>query len=53
MSLRTWLAARFAPKIHRAPSTVQEEARRLGTDPKDREEMRVVREQMAKLSQGD
>jgi len=43
-------ALREAAARRRIRSAIREELRRLAADEKDREEMRVVREQMAELA---
>jgi hypothetical protein len=43
-------ALREAAARRRARSAIRAEVRRLGSDPGDREEMRVIREQMAELA---
>jgi hypothetical protein len=44
------LALREAADRRRSRSAIREEVRRLAADPVDREEMRLIREQMAELS---
>jgi Arc/MetJ-type ribon-helix-helix transcriptional regulator len=44
------MALREAAARRRVRSSIVEEVRRLAADPADREEMRVVREQMAELA---
>ena len=43
-------ALREAAARRRARSAIREEVRRLAADPRDREEMRIVREQLAELA---
>lgn len=43
-------ALREAAARRRSRSALRDEVRRLAEDPEDREEMRVIREQMAELS---
>jgi len=44
------MALREAAARRRVRSSIAEEVRRLAADPGDREEMRLVREQMAELA---
>ena len=44
------VALREAAARRRLRSTVRDEARRLAADDRDREEMRIVREQLAELA---
>jgi hypothetical protein len=43
-------ALREAAARRRVRSAIREEVRRLAADPRDREEMRIVREQLAELA---
>lgn len=43
-------ALREAAARRRIRSAVRDEARQVATDPRDREEMRIIREQMAELA---
>jgi hypothetical protein len=43
-------ALREAASRRRARSAIREEVRRLGADKRDREEMQVIREQLAELA---
>jgi hypothetical protein len=45
-------ALREAAARRRASASIREEVRRLASDQADREEMRIVREQMAELAPG-
>jgi Arc/MetJ-type ribon-helix-helix transcriptional regulator len=42
-------ALREAAERRRSRSAISEEVRRIAADPRDREEMRLIREQMAEL----
>lgn len=46
-------ALREAAARRRSGSALRDEARRLAADPADREEMRLIREQMAELAPAD
>lgn len=47
------MALREAAARRRSGSALRDEARRLAADPADREEMRLIREQMAELAPAD